>query len=501
MLESSKIDIEDEIHVPDLDDGRMKETENLLNTDTKEDGDEIEIIKQISCFDRPASEMPLAFQLKMITTMVYDISMMTLTLSGNVLVKSSGFLYFNIVGDPILQASYGLHCFLTVAIHDGLVIANLEKLGIRLSEAYGSGDFKECKNIVSKSILTALLLLIFVTVPLSLMTENIMLLIGLNPAYARLNQDAMYWSLPMFAIYWMSEITKTFCIAQGRERAIQVGCFTSTVICIALNYFFIVRLQLGLKGIVATKTVGPILELIVAGWEYAKCKDLTLGLVNFTEVIRGYKSFAVDSLKFMISMYAEVIGYEITGLFVAVNCDSDQTAAFYAAANIPVIAWVISAAISTVCRTRINILIGMKKFETAKNFYYYYLTIIEFIAILFGILVFFTRSFLSRLLANSTPEMNRLYTMMMMIYAFELPFDLVQGTLQLGLKSLGKIKTVLTITMTGALLLNTLGCIVLQYLNHNAVSYFALMSSFTVAIVVSLFICLLLSDWSKADKA
>lgn len=136
--------------------------------------------------------------------------------------------------------------------------------------------------------------------------------------------------------------------------------------------------------------------------------------------MKVFCTFVIDSLEFTVTSYAEIFGYETAGLFVAVNCDENQTVAFYAASNISVIVWIISSAISTVCRTRINLMIGLKKYDTAKNFYYFYITLIALLGVLFGILVFFSRDFLSWLVANSTPEMKHWFTIIMTIYAFEI---------------------------------------------------------------------------------
>lgn len=149
------------------------------------------------------------------------------------------------------------------------------------------------------------------------------------------------------------------------------------------NYLFIVKLQLGLKGIVATKTVGPIIELVIVSFEYFRCEKTTLGLDSFSEVLKGFCTFFIDSLEFTFTLYAEIFGYQIAGLFVAVNYDENQTAAFYAASNISVILWIISSAISTVCRTRINLMIGLKKYDNAKNFYYFYITLIALLGVFF----------------------------------------------------------------------------------------------------------------------
>lgn len=157
--------------------------------------------------------------------------MTTLAMASNLVMNSSGFLSFNVVGDPIMQASYGLYCFITFAIHDGLVISNLEKLGIRLSTSYGSGEYTECKAVFSKGIFTDFLLVAFVTLPITSMTEKLMLFIGLDPTYSKLNQEAMYWSVPMFVLSWMAELIKTFCIAQGRERVVQISGLVSAVMC------------------------------------------------------------------------------------------------------------------------------------------------------------------------------------------------------------------------------------------------------------------------------
>lgn len=105
------------------------------------------------------------------------------------------------------------------------------------------------------------------------------------------------------------------------------------------------------------------------------------------------------------------------------------------------------------------------------------------------------------MVANSTPEMKHWLTIIMMIYAFEIPFEILQSTLQLALKSLGKIDTVLAITMATTLIGNTTGCLILQAMHHDVVSYFALTSCFMVVVVVSLAIGLMSADWSRAVQA
>lgn len=228
-METMKASRDADLWLSDYESDQMREDVKLL--DIQADHEYEEIIRQLANFDRPASELPYFFLINLTFKTLCEVSMMTLAMASNLVVKSSGFLFFNVVGDPILQASYGLYCFFTLAIHDGLVISNLEKLGIRLSTSYGSGEYRGCKAVFSKGILTAFLLVGLVTLPVTLMTEKLMLLIGLDPVYAKLNQEAMYWSLPMFVLFWIAELIKTFCIAQGRERVVQISGLVSAVMC------------------------------------------------------------------------------------------------------------------------------------------------------------------------------------------------------------------------------------------------------------------------------
>ena len=115
--------------------------------------------------------------------------------------------------------------------------------------------------------------------------------------------------------------------------------------------------------------------------------------------------------------------------------------------NITAMIYTLGMSISMVCRTRINILIGMDLSQTAKN-YFKFTYISGFITgLLLALIVAPLAPFIADLVANQNEEMRSTFIILLTIYCFDMPFETNLYTGFVGIKTIGEIMKLVKVTI------------------------------------------------------
>lgn len=446
--------------------GRLKTSEELPPKSREEEG----VIKDILPFSQSFKELPNKFLVSTFFRIVKDFGMLMASMVGPYLTTTCGYIYLNMVGDPVMLASFGLFGFIYFAFHVSIMLSSLEKLGIQLSAVFGKRDYVKMKNTFSKGILTSIVLFLTITFPVSVFMRPVLGSVGVHKENLDIVQEALYFSLPMFVLMISKEILQTFCMAQGFEHYFGNMGIISSVFAIILNYFLIVTGKLGVLGWVYTRTLCSLGELIFTLIIFfLKTEKESRGVLSLKETLPGFDQFFFDSVKFTLGTYTEYLGFEIAGFFVLLKGDNDQTAAYYAAINVSGLTYTSGIALAIVARTRMNILIGMNLKQTARHYFeFFFLSAFSLglFGTLFGLL---GRELLADCYASATPEMRAWFIKLMILFALASPSETSACTAQVGLKTVGGVGQLLKYSALTVLLGNAIASPIFLYLRASVV--------------------------------
>ena len=139
----------------------------------------------------------------------------------------------------------------------------------------------------------------------------------------------------------------------------------------------------------------------------------------------------------------ECLAWELNGYFIALSGNTDQLAAYYCIVNLSGVTYFIGVAFSIICRTRMNILIGMGEHRAAKNYFHFFVWLSSIVGVFIAAMIWLARAPLTRLYADSTEGMKNWFMQLLFVTAF-LGFSSISVSAAfVGLKSVGKINLLL----------------------------------------------------------
>jgi len=281
---------------------------------------------------------------------------------GNCFVSTAGYVYINLSKDKLQQASFGITISYYLIFCAALALSVTDKFGIQLGVAFGDGKYEKMKKITFQSILSVGLLYMSFCYPMLCFSERILLSIGIAEENALLCGEALRLMIGMVTIQLTADMVKTFCISQGQESAFALPNFMNLLVCFSTMYNFMVKLDLKIRGWVYAKYIYELINLLVnISVLYCRTLKETRGISSWSEMTQGFWPFIFDTIRYSLESYSEYIGYETT-YFVALLRDQDQMAAYSSVYNITGIIYCLGLSLAQVCRTRLNILIGLKRF-------------------------------------------------------------------------------------------------------------------------------------------
>jgi Na+-driven multidrug efflux pump len=270
-------------------------------------------------------------------------------------------------------------------------------------------------------------------------------------------------------------------------------------ISLPVSYLFLYKMRLGIYGFILVRCVTECTKFCLASYVFfSKTHPQSRGLASLEDTLRDFRPYLIDSLKFTATSYSEHLGFAITGYLVALTGDINQMAAYYSIENFTVIPYCFGYSISIICKTRVNVLIGMDKAVTAGNFFRFAAICVYAIGGLLAIFTFLGRHYISDWYVSSDPDTNHWCVILVIIYSMFIWADVIMNLAMVGMKSLGLINLVMKYSSFTMLAGNMIIGGIVSKLNGNAPQLF-----FVNMITLSLLSTLnmrksFMSDWSKA---
>ena len=202
----------------------------------------------------------------------------------------------------------------------------------------------------------------------------------------------------------------------------------------------------------------------------------------------------------MLSVYPEFLGFNANLYYIVLRKDDNQTAAYNCMVNLSGLVFGCGIAFSIICRTRINILIGIERYQVAKNFFKFFVAVNFLSGVLLGLVMCLSREYLARTFSDSTEEVkHRFFKLLQVAAVFSGPIVSL-NTVFVGMKTIGKVSLLLSLTvvipMGGSILLGYAIYKQDLYCDAQFLNYMGLITLLTAAcLAISL-----RSDWSKILK-
>lgn len=460
-----------------------------------------DINHDLNLFADPFWKIPALSLLIQACLILRDTLSIVASLTGPLLITTSGYIYLNMVGHSNTQASFGLFNTLFMVFFVAVLYANMDKLGITISVGYGEQKYDACKKYFVQGLLTVIFIFLFVSLPIMMFSRQVLVFANIEHNIAREVSDIAIRCVPLMIIQVFAEPLKTYCMAQGQEQIFgTIGLF-NLLASLAANYYLMVVKGWGVHGWIITKSITEIINLLAALYTLNKCHPDTRNIFGWHKANEGYYDYFVDSIKFTAGSYSEFFGTEMISYFVALIGDTNQIAAYFSILNFSVVIYSVGMSFSIICRTRINIFIGMGKVRIAKNYYTFFVAWVWTLGLMLCLLFIAIRRPITDAFASSTPEMERWFDKLLFAYSCFLPFEMILCTTVVGIKTIGKIATLLVFTLVFFIGGNFCTALVVMHW-HGSCLYYLLSTYFWATVMNLLALTVVLaSDWSLAKPA
>ena len=419
------------------------------------------------------------------------------SLVGRIIVNTSGFVFFNMIGEPIMQASFGVYEGYFFIFFFALLTALLDKFSIDMSVAFGDKNYAKIKNTMSKSFVVCCILLFGLTVPMMMFASPILRAIAIEEDIADNVQYIARIGTPMVIIVTINEYFKGFCLSQGWEKPFGYATLITLPPTVVANYILMIKYDFGINGFMLTKTIQETIIMIVTLIVYFKTEKEARGLCSIQETFHEFGSFFYQAVKYMFGIYVECLAWELNGYFIALSGSTDQIAAYYCIVNVSGITFCIGFAFALICRTRMNILIGLGEHKAAKNYFHFFMWVNALFGAFCMIVVYLIKDFLVSVYSDSTPGMKFWFDRLILIYTiFGFPTVAVNAGL-VGMKSVGRINLLLKMDILFPLLMNFTGGLILYHLGYHCDSQLAQYLVIGAFMMLSCTYFAIDHDWSK----
>lgn len=465
-------------------------SESLLNP-----GEEAEIVKDALEFRKGSFSLPFTKLVVCYFKIVWETLKMTPFLTVVTVMDTSGQIFLNFRGRTLELAGLGMflllhHMFVSILIYSGN-----EKMGIELSNAYGGKTYKKCRSIFGKGIITMILAYAVFSLPIMFNIGHVMRAIGIKNELPDQVQTISRQTTGMYTLQMVNALIQTFCMAQGHEHFFGIVGLINMALAVPGNYFTIYYLDMGVTGYAIVRTSTELITLCMGIFVYSRTQKETQGLASWSETTKGFLKYLIESIKFTLGSYAYGLGIEVAGYFIALTQDTNQIGAYLCMLNFAGYLFTIAVAFSVICRTRINILIGMGQQKAAKNYFGFFIFCIMVFTVKGTALLIGTRKYTAALFTSSSPDMQSWMEQLIICYGLILSLEMTYHTSALGMKTIGRVNLLLLVAAVLIIGVNIAGSYGLKTINANVVHYFLYSMGLCGCITIFAILVTLNSDW------
>ena len=406
------------------------------------------------------------------------------------------FSFLSATGDTLLQASFGICFTLQSLFFKTLNYSSLDKIGIDLSLALGARDMQRVKKTFLQGLVTMCLLFALVTFPLVFFAGNIMVALGYSAANAAVSQYILRLLAPAMFLEIAANTVRTFCMSQGHEQIFGRAGLLNTLFCTLLSYVTIVHLDCGVYGFVAGVVVMEASNLLLALVVLQRTNPESRGLLPWSQVREGLLDYIFETFKFCLSMIFETLGYELSSYFVALTHDNGQISAVASMFSLTSIIYKIGLSVAAITRTRVNILLGMKQIEAAKNTYIFACLLTFVLGFCASVLLFFSRASVASFYTSRLPEVRMWLVELLFIFCFFLPSEMTLTMSILGIRTINKQGLLSGYTLFFLILLNLPLSLLARSFDSSCTVFFPLMLSLYLLLNLSSFLTTVTHKWN-----
>lgn len=465
-------------------------------------GTERATVKPLLKFKNGIWSLPKSYLLKSYLQLLKNTLAISGSIVGPVVVNSIGIICLNLKGLGFEQACLGICTSIYLLFGSSLSLSLFDKIGMNLSVSYGKKNFSQMKNSFQKGLLTLAITTMLITFPIMVFSAQFLSAINIAPENIELCQKTLRLLFVLFLMALTGDSLRTYCTAQSLETHFSIISFPNTFLCCFLTYIFVVVFDMKILGYLLARLIFELINIsagLVVYFKFTK-KD-SRGFASWRETFQDFGSYFKDSIFFIAGGYCEYIGYEATTFFVAQLHDNDQMAAYTATYNICGLIYTLGVSIAIICRTRINILVGLGLKTTARNVYMFYCISAFVTGLGFSILFPTYRNILAWLYSDSNPKIRSCFLSLELIYfVFYAPFECALYSVMIGIKTLGKIKTLLKANIGILLVANVLSSWGVFSVGGQAPHLWATLLGWLVILNLILLYLSLNSDWKEIKE-
>ena len=450
-------------------------------------------------FEVPMSKLERASIVQSYKTIVKECLGIFPSIIGPPLVNAMGIVSINMTNRPDIQATFGLFNSYTLMFTIAVELSLMDKLGIDLSTSFGAKDYYNCKRDLTKGLIINLIFFSLGCAPMMMFSEGILTSVGIAAENAVGVQRLTSMYIPVIFFIFVAEMLKTFCMAQGLEHYFGKIGMVNNGLNIIFNYVTIVHFGYGAEAIVIGRGIFSFTE-ILCGFYFVVdlTKRETRGLVTMQEALVNFRSHFLECLSFVFGTYSEFIGFEIATYFVALLHNNNMISAYSAVIAISGVIYCTGMAFAIICRTRINILIGMKKFEVACNYFDFFVKSAAGTGIVIGLVSAAFTPWVAASFASSNDEMYGYFVVVYLIYCSCMGSETSIYSSFVGIKTVGKVRELVKLNCITMIGFNGAICALCYFLRMGPGFTFLSVMSCLIVLNYLCYKTTIESDWSVA---
>ena len=349
---------------------------------------------------------------------------LALSQSGNTIINTLGFYIASQTGDVKVQSAFGLTIFFTIVSILSIVEPISEKIGVSCALSSGAGNYEATKANFLRGVVMFVFYVGLIFVPIILYSEEIYKMLGFEPETSLLCSQIQTKLFPMDLMRLTGSILLTYLISQGIETSFGLYVMANLVCGLAISYFLGIYHEMGLNGWMIGRLWFDMasLALYLHGY-FKRLPEKARGLVSIKEVFSGIGEYFTDVLKFTVSYYSEILGWELPAFITTLTKDNYQIAAHTSLVNLGYLIYNFGLGFAVASRTRINFLLGKGEPTTAKNYFIMVLVGMFCVSLLLGLGVHSFKTTLATVYASENKEVSEWFVRLLNLYGYVLPAD------------------------------------------------------------------------------
>ena len=399
---------------------------------------------------------------------------------------------------PEAAAAFGMYGSFYFVFCTTVQASLMEKFGQEISRGVGKKDYQYVRKMATQGMMAMLIFFLAFNIPTLWFSDRILTTIGIDTHLVPTVAHVLRLQIFVLLVQLPADMLNAFCMAQGLESEISrvgiFGCLVSS----ATQAVLVLGLHTGIEAFVYGSLAAAICSLANALLVLPKCHPETRGFADPMTASVGLTTYLSDSLYFFLAIVGECSGANITAFFIAARHDTTALGAYTATRNCGAFVFRTGLSLASVSRTRINILIGMGKHQTAKNFYTFYAFGNLCVAVAFAAVFLMTREYLAMVLAGQSEDNRVKFITTMSFYScFCCLSEMSLAPCLLGLRTLGKAHYQILVCLAVIGVVHIPSSCLLNWWSVHAVWLVSILGANFFLISVLAFSVSRLSDWSK----